>query len=140
MLIEIAISAAVTAALIAISYFLGAWRSVSVDESSARDRIAFDEPDFHVGAILVGSDGKAAIALDEGRGEGALVFALGDGVATRRFKLGSLSATAEKSTLTIALRDVSKWRVRIDAASSAAAVEWARRVGASSLGSSNGVS
>jgi hypothetical protein len=127
-LVQLAGAAGVTAGLIFISYLFGAWRSADVSEASALERLAFDEPDFRADALLVGADGKSAIAADGAKGEGALVFALGDSLATRRFKLGSLDATAVDDALVIALKDVSKWRVAVTGPPAAVA-EWARRVG-----------
>lgn len=140
LLLDLAVSAAVTAALVVLSFLLGAWRSVRVDEGRMRDRLAFDEPDFRPGAFLIGIDGKAAAALDEAGGEGALVFALGDGLATRRFKLGALAAKSENGAVMVTLRDLSKWRVRIAAPNAEAAAVWAGKLGGGPLKSGDGLS
>ncbi len=139
-LLQLGVAAGVTLALIGISALLGAWRSIKIDEQSARDRITFDEPDFRIDALLIGTDGRSAVALDEARGEGVLVFALGDGLATRRFRLGAIDAVAVSTRLKVTLRDVSKWRVEIIAPGAGAAEEWARRIAGAPLGSGHAVS
>jgi len=127
-LLQLGVGVAVTLALIGISALLGAWRSVKVSEASARDRLAFDEPDFSIDALMVGADGRSAVALDESKGEGAVVFALGDGLATRRFKIGALDAASDSARLMVTLRDISKWRVDVIAPGVGVAEEWARRI------------
>lgn len=138
--IELAVSAGITAALVAISFFLGAWRSVKVGEASARDRLAFDEPDFEIGEMLIGADGRAAVAIDRTGREGAVVFALGDGLSTRRFRLGAVEAGATDRALRLALHDLSKWRVEVAAPDAGVAADWARRIKGAPLDSSHGIS
>ena len=140
LLAELAVAAGVTAFLIALSWLLGAWRSVPLNEAAVRDRLAFDEPDFRIDSLLIGSDHRSALALDVAKGEAAVAFALGDAVATRRFKRGSLGVRAEGANVTVVLKDISKWRVRIAAASTDAAEDWARRIGKRPLDSGHGVS
>jgi hypothetical protein len=129
LLLDLVISAAGVGLLVALSYVLGGYRDAVLNEASMRDRLAFDEPDFAVSDFLISTDGKAAIALDTAKREGAVVFAHGDGLATRRFPIGSAAVGSDGAALVISLHDVSKWRVRIAAAAPDAAKSWARRLG-----------
>jgi hypothetical protein len=62
-----------------------------------------------------------------------LVFALGDSLATRRFRIGALGAESAGAILSVTLGEISKGRVDIAAHSPAVAAEWARRVAGARL-------
>jgi hypothetical protein len=132
-LAQLGLAVAVTLALIGVSALFGAWRSIRIDGPAARDRLAFDEPDFTIDDMMVGIDGRSAVAVDRGKGEGAVVFALGDSLATRRFRLGALGAAAESTRLRISLHDVSRREVDVLAPDVESAAEWARRMQAAPL-------
>lgn len=125
--LDLLISAGGVALIVLISVLLGAWKTVRLDEASARGRLELDEPDFQPSDLLVGADGKAALAIGA-NGDAALVFALGDGLATRRFKPGDYQVKAAGADVELNLRDPSKWRVRLAAGSPEAAAGWAGRL------------
>jgi hypothetical protein len=133
-LLDLAISFVGTVLLVALSWALGAWRSAAVDEAAAAARLAFDEPDFRPSAWLVSEDGRAALAADEAGREFALVFAVGDGLATRRAALGSRPAQRDGRAVTILLNEFSKRRVRLVARDESAAEDWAGRLAKPALG------
>lgn len=126
--LDLAISLAGVAVLVGASYLLGGWRSVSIDEAAARDRLAFDEPDFTPGEWLFGADGRAAAALSEDGREAAFVFSVGDDLSTRRMRCGDVPVDASGPTLTAHLRDPSKWALNIAAGSPEEAARWASRL------------
>lgn len=125
--LDLLISAAGVALIVAISALLGGFRSVRLDEASARARLAQDEPDFEPAAFMISADGKAAAALGAGR-DAALLFALGDGVATRRFAVGAFEVAAEGRDVAILLGEPSKGRLTLAAATPETAAEWAGRL------------
>ena len=133
-LLDLAISLVGTALLVGLSLALGAWRNVRVEETSATERLAFDEPDFQPMAWLVSDDGRAAAAVDSAGRDYALVFAVGDSLATRRLKLGSRSVSTDGRAIQINLNELSKAHVRIRASDERAASDWASRLGAPTLG------
>ncbi|MEX0645649.1 MAG: hypothetical protein WD076_10075 [Parvularculaceae bacterium] len=127
--LDLAISLGGVAILVAVSWLLGAWRSITLDEASARDRLAFDEPDFVVGEWLFGADRKSAVAISADGGELALVKPLGDGLATRRIKKGAAPVEAKGADVVIALGDPSIRKFRLKAADEKAAARWAGGLG-----------
>lgn len=131
--IEIAISFVGIAILIGISWALGAMRSIAVDETNARDRLAFDEPDFVPVAWYVGADGKSAAALSEDGGEIALVFAVGDGLATRRFRHGAVSVEKSGTSILFQMREPALRQVRLDATDESVAAQWVLRLAGAQL-------
>lgn len=127
LLVELAASLAGVLVLVAVSYALGAWRSVRIDLGAAAERLAFDEPDFRAGDWLVGADGKAAAALSEGGAELALVFAVGDSLATRRLKRDKANVSRRGAAVEFRLGEAALGSVRVAAASEAAAEQWLSR-------------
>jgi hypothetical protein len=125
---DLLISAAGVGVIVVLTYLLGAWRNVRVDETSARERLEFDEPDFQPAVWMVGADGKAAAALSGDGGEIAVVFALGDGLATRRMRRGAASIAARGSVVTILLGDATKSKISLPAPDAAAAAQWTARL------------
>lgn len=124
LLIELAVSVAGIGLLVAVSWMLGAWRSVRVTPEAASDRIAFDEPDFRIAEWFIGTDGRSAAALSADGTEIALVFALGDSFASRR--LDRRAARVERSgpVLRIVLGEPSRRAVSLTAPDEAAAAHW----------------
>jgi hypothetical protein len=125
--LDLLISAAGVGLIVAVSAALGGLRSITLDEAAARARLALDEPDFRPTEIFIGADGKAAAAIGAD-GEAALLFALGDGLATRRLAIGAFAVAASGPAVDILLRDPSKRRLRLVAASAEAAAAWAGRL------------
>lgn len=130
-LLDFLISVAGIALIVAVSAAFGAVRSVAVTEAAAADRLAFDEPDFVPQAWLVSADAKAAVA--EAADEIALVFALGDGLASRRLKRGAAKVERAGKALVFRLGDVAKPRVTILAADEKAAAGWLSRLAGAAL-------
>jgi hypothetical protein len=125
LLFDLLISAGGVAALVALSFALGALKSATVDEAVARERLSFDEPDFQPARWLVDAKGRAAAAIDHRGGEAAFVFAIGDGVGTRRMRLGAVNASAEGSAVTVLLGDLTRRKLLLAAPTENAAKEWA---------------
>jgi hypothetical protein len=133
-LLDLAISLAGIAVLVAISWALGALRRVGVDEAGARDRLAFDEPDFTPAQWFFGRDGRAAAALSPDGAEAAFVFANGDRLATRRLRTGSFNIAADGAAAVARIGDVTMPRIRLAAGDAATAAQWAQRLGGASTG------
>lgn len=112
------------AILVALSWLLGAWRSASVTRAAAAERLAFDEPDFKVGEWFVSADGKSAAAISADGQETALVFAMGDGLVSRRFRHGSVGVRQAGAVIEFAMREPSLRAVRVTAPDEAAAARW----------------
>ncbi|MEZ5895805.1 MAG: hypothetical protein R3C40_11175 [Parvularculaceae bacterium] len=127
--LDLAISLAGVGLVVLISYVLGAWRTVKVTESAAADRLAFDEPDFAPGVWMTGVDGAAAAARAKAGGEIALVFPLGDRLVSRRLSAPAVKCAVQADAVVIDLREPSKRAIRLVAASSQQAGEWARALG-----------
>jgi hypothetical protein len=127
--LDLLISFAGVGVLVAVSWTLGGWRSAPVDAASAAERLAFDEPDFKPGEWLLSVDGRAAAALSEDGKEAALVFRVGDGLATRRFRRGAVPIERSGAALVAALKEPSKWRLRLIAPDEASAARWAGGLG-----------
>ena len=131
--IDLLISAAGIAALVAIAFVLGARRTVRVGEENARERLAFDEPDFVPAEVLVGVDGAAAAALSAA-GELALVFAVGDGLVTRRRMARDYETARDGASIVYRLGEPSRLRVTLTAPSEAMATDWLARMAGKAAG------
>lgn len=127
--LDLLVSVAAIALMVGISWLLGAWRNVPVDEASAAERLAFDEPDFAPVRWMVGADGKAAAALSAAGGEAAFVFAVGDSLASRRLQLGAFRVSRDGEEIIAAIADPSKPAIRLRAPSAAEAADWAGGLG-----------
>lgn len=124
LVLDLAISLAGIALMVGVSWSLGAWRTLPLDDARARDRIAFDEPDFNVSRLLIGADGKAAAALSND-GEALIVFVLGDSLATRRFKPGAFEISQDGRAIIARTGDLTMPRVELLAGDEAEAADWA---------------
>lgn len=124
LLIELALSLAGVGLLVAVSWVLGAWRSVSVTAEGAADRLAFDEPDLVITEWLIGADGKSAAALSADGAEIALVFALGDSLATRRLGRRQAGVERQGAALRFVLGEVSRRAVTLKAQDEPTARRW----------------
>ena len=121
------------ALLVGVSWLLGAMRSAEVTESAAADRLSFDEPDFRSGEWFIGADGKSAAARSEDGAETALVFAVGDGLGTRRFRHGAVGVELHENILEFALGEPSLRKVRLAAPDPAAAAQWVLKLAGARL-------
>lgn len=127
-ILDLLISIAGVALMIGLSFALGALRSVAVTKEAAEERLSFDEPDFKAGSWFVGADNKSAAALSADGGETALVFAVGDGLATRRFSHGAVGVEKTGTTLIFRLGEPSLPRLRLNASDESVAEQWVLRL------------
>lgn len=127
-LVEIAISLSGVVILIGLAWALGATRSIAVTEEAAIDRLVFDEPDFRPGRWLIGADGKSAAAISADGVEAAVVFAVGDGLGTRRFRQGAVDIEQSGSGLTFKFGELSLRSLRLLAPDENAAAQWVLRL------------
>lgn len=124
LLLELALSLAGVGLLVAVSWMLGGWRGVRVTEETAAERLAFDEPDFRAGGWFVGADGASAAALSADGAEIALVFALGDSIATRRLARAKARIGRIGPALRFVLAEPSRNSVTLKAVDDAVAAHW----------------
>lgn len=122
LVLDLVISFAGIAVLVLFAVVLGAWRTERLTLETAAARLAFDEPDLIPGRDstppgdwLIDRAGRAACALFADRGEMAVVFVLGDGLATRRLPIRRDIFNQVGAKLVIALNEPSRGRVMIDA-------------------------
>lgn len=125
--LDFLISIAGITIMVGISWLIGALRTIPVEEGAAKERLAFDEPDFAPRRWLLSCDGKAAAAVSDR--EAAFVFANGDSLATRRYPLGAFGVSAEGETVIAAIPDPSKSKIRLTARDAAEAADWTGRLG-----------
>jgi hypothetical protein len=128
LLIELALSLAGVAVLVAATYVLGAWRTARVTPEAAAERFGFDEPDFEPRGWMIGKDAKAAVALSRDGAEIGLVFVMGDDFATRRLKRSAARITRQADALLFLLKEPSRRAVRVVAPDEAAAEQWFLRL------------
>lgn len=128
LLIDLAISFAGIVVLVGVSFLFGAMRSATVTDRAAAERLAFDEPDFRAGEWLIGADGKSAAALSADSAETALVFAVGDRLASRRFRHGAIGLEREGATVIFRVSEPSLPRVRLTAPDEHSAEQWVLRL------------
>lgn len=124
LILDLAISLAGVALLVALSWALGGMKTIPVTLEAARERLAFDEPDFLPGEWFVGRDAKAAAVTSLNGEETALVFALGDGLATRRFRHGAIGVERAGKTVLFRLGEPSRAAVRLDGGDEESAARW----------------
>ena len=98
----------------------------AVTEAEARERLAFDEPDFLTVRWLIDRQGRAAVAEDAA-GDVALVFRLGLDLVTRRFPASAIQAEEANFALIIRPNDPGSRKLVIAADGAA---EWARKFSA----------
>jgi hypothetical protein len=86
-----------------------------IGEAQARERIAFEHPDFAIGRLLIGADGRSAIALSDKGNELVLLFALGSRITCWRLPRNSIQAQllSNPSALLLDTHDFTLPRVRL---------------------------
>ena len=102
--IDLAISVAGIAVLVALARVMFANVDVEISEQAAVERLAFDEPDFVPGDWLIDKGNGVALARNTD-GEIAIIKAMGDGLLTRRLPASEAHAVYENGVLTIAAAD-----------------------------------
>ncbi|MFN3961098.1 MAG: hypothetical protein ACK4NP_14460 [Parvularculaceae bacterium] len=128
LLIELGLSLAGVAVLVAATYFLGAWRTARVTLDAAQNRLGFDEPDFEPGDWMISSDERSAVALSRDGAEIGLVFVMGDDFATRRLSRSAARITRQADAILFLLKEPSRRAVRVAAPDEAAAEQWLLRL------------
>lgn len=122
--IDLAISLAGILVLVGVSYLLGGWRTATVTAEAAIARLRLDEPDFAPGEWMVGADGRCAAAVSGDRREIALVFAVGDKFASRRFRRGAVSIEKQAAAIIFRMKEPSLRLVRLIAPDPASLEGW----------------
>lgn len=125
LLLDLTVALVGVAVLVAVSALLGGVRSARVSEMSAAARLSFDEPDFARAAWRISADGRAAFCVSADGREGAVVFAVGDKLATRRFPLGAVVGAADGARLVLRFNDVTLPALTLVASSETEAQAWA---------------
>jgi len=122
--IDSAISLSAIALMVAAAWIAFRQPPVPVDEKQARERLAFDEPDFSPARWLLDREGRAALA--EGvDGDFALVFRVGVDLVTRRFPAGNGVAKLQGGALVVRPADPGAISVALKGDGAA---DWARKI------------
>ncbi|MCB2113121.1 MAG: hypothetical protein KDD85_06175 [Parvularculaceae bacterium] len=130
---ELAFSVLGAAIVVVVTWLFGALKSARVTPQAASDRLAFDEPDFAAGEWMIGADGKSAAVVSADARETAVVFVLGDGLGTRRFRRGAVSLERDGAELTFRINEPSLGAVSIMARNDAEAEQWVLRLAGARL-------
>ncbi len=124
LVVDLAISLAGIGVLVGVSFVLGGWRTAAVTEEAANARLGLDEPDFIPDDWMVGVDGGCAAAVSGDRHEIALVFAVGDKLASRRFRRGAVSIEKQAGVVIFRMKEPSLEKIRLLAANEADVERW----------------
>ena len=124
LVIESLISIAAIGLMVGLAWFVFKTPSPAVTEQNARERLAFDEPDFEPVSWLIDRQGRAALA-EGSNGDLALVSRLGLDLVTRRYPASALKAAERDGVLTVAPQDPGARAVRLAADEAA---QWARKL------------
>lgn len=123
-LLDLAISIAGVIALVGLSAALGGWRSVTVTEALAADRLTLDEPDFAPAFWRISRSGEAAAAPSRDGRDIALVFRVGDCLVSRRLKREAAPLRVDGALVIFKLGEPSRRTVVLRAPDPAAAAAW----------------
>ncbi len=123
LILDSLISLAAIGLMVGLAWVLLPPPPVSITEEIARERLAFDEPDFTPVRWLIDTDGRAAIA-EGARGDVAIVSLLGIDLVTRRYPAAALRVAEEGGSLVIDPVDSGARAVKVQAADAAL---WARK-------------
>jgi hypothetical protein len=126
LLLDSIISLGAIALMVAVARLLFPPPPVALTEAEARERLAFDEPDFRPVRWLIDKDGRAALA-EGAEGDVALVSRLGLDLVTRRYPAAAVRAAEEDGALVVRPNDPGSRRVVIAADGAA---DWARKFSA----------
>jgi len=127
LILDSLISLAAIGLMVATAFVFFGGAPVCVTEDKARERLAFDEPDFAPVRWLVDARGRAALAEGAG-GDYALVSRLGIDLVTRRFPAGGVRAAAENGELVVRPGDPGSRKVALEAPDEIGAADWARKL------------
>lgn len=124
LLIESLISIAAIALMVGLAWLIFKTPSPQVTEELARERLAFDEPDFTPLRWLIDRHGRGALA-EGAAGDFALVSRLGLDLVTRRYPAASLKISEKHGVLLVAPLDPGARKVEVAADEAA---QWARKL------------
>jgi hypothetical protein len=68
-----------------------------IDEAHARERLTFEYPDFTIGRLLLGTDGRGALAFSKDGSELVVLFALGSRITCWRLPKTSVQAKLQSN-------------------------------------------
>jgi hypothetical protein len=128
LVVDLAISLAGIVILVGVSFVFGGWRTAAVTEDAAKARLRLDEPDFVQKEWMIGVDGGCAAAVSGDRHEIALVFAVGDKLASRRFRRGAVSIEKQAGAIIFRMKEPSLRKIRLLAANEADVERWLLRL------------
>ncbi len=123
LVLESLISLSAIAVMVGLAWLIFRTPSPVVTEDLARERLAFDEPDFTPIGWLIDRDGRAVLA-EGADGDFALVSRLGLDLVTRRYPPAALKVSEQGGVLSVAPLDPGARRVDLAAGEAA---QWARK-------------
>lgn len=132
--VQISLSLLGVIAIIAlVRWAMGSAVAQIVSADAARDRIAWDHPDFVVDRLVIASDGHEAIALSADGREAIVLFALGNRITLWRIPRQQLHiegrAGSSPNTLIVATGDFTLPYLRLPLADATLGSELASRLG-----------
>lgn len=127
LVIESLISIAAIGLMVGLAWLVFKTPSPAVTEKNARERLAFDEPDFDPVSWLIDREGRGAL-VEGADGDVALVTRLGLDLVTRRYPASALKVVESEGVLVVAPLDPGARKVRLAADNAA---QWARKLGPS---------
>ena len=102
--VTVLLAAVGTLVLVVIGFSLGLKKTLMLEtHEQARQAVLAYDPDARLGAVLLASDGRAALVHDDGQSV-YVVHVLGDRLVVRKFNNGCVSRISETSLL-IAVKD-----------------------------------
>ena len=110
--------------LVFLSWALGGWKTTPIDLAAARERTAFDHPDFNASRWLVAADRSAALAASDNGREIIVVFANGDRLVTRRAPAQMFDVAIDGDLISLTTGDIRQRRMTVRAANAAEAAGW----------------
>jgi hypothetical protein len=122
--IDALISITGIAAIVLIARLVFPASAIRITEATARERIAFDEPDFAPLHWLLDAQGRAALA-EGAAGDFILISPQGLDVVTRRFRAGAAKVWEQAGVLNVKLLDVTLPKVSI---ADKGAAQWAMKL------------
>ncbi|WP_395073716.1 hypothetical protein [Hyphococcus sp.] len=123
LLIESLVSIAAIALMVGMAWLIFKTPSPTITEELARERLAFDEPDFSPVQWLIDRDGRAALA-EGADGDYALVSRLGLELVTRRYPGAVMKVADCDGVLIVAPLDPGATEISLAADDAA---QWARK-------------
>jgi hypothetical protein len=127
--LDLAIPLGGVALIIFVVWALGGLRTASLGEDVVRQLLARDQPDFALGEVIVGRDGRSALGFDAQGKRLALLHSVGDNVAARLLWPDDLrSSRARGGDLVLALADFGARPIRLRLGDAGKAEQQRRRI------------